>query len=68
MTSERQESSDQQIEERQLYVSEEWLISPGSKEISRANFNIRFQNDDSKFVNCIKEIKLDSCGSVSLAL
>ena len=55
------ESSDQRIEERHLYVSEEWLISPGTKEISRANFNIRFQNDKSKFINCIKEVKLDSC-------
>ena len=48
------EGSDQQNEERQLYVSEEWLISPGTKEISRANFNIRFQNDKSKFINCIR--------------
>jgi hypothetical protein len=59
--------SDSQSEERQLYISEEWLISPGTKEISRANFNVRFQNDKSKFINCIKEVKLDSCGSVSLA-
>jgi hypothetical protein len=43
--------SDLQIEERQLYISEEWLISPGTKEISRANFNIRFQNEKSKFIN-----------------
>jgi hypothetical protein len=56
-----------QFEERQVYISEEWLISPGTNEISRANFNIRFQNDNSKFINCIKEVKLDSCGSVSLA-
>ncbi len=62
-----EEMSDPQIDETQLYVSEEWLISPGTKEISRANFNIRFRNDKSKFINCIKEVKLDSCGSVSLA-
>ena len=52
---------------RDLYISEERYISPGSTEISRANFNIRHRNDNFKMVNTIKEIKLDSCGSVSLA-
>ena len=56
-----------QFEDKQVYISEGWLIAPGTNEISRANFKIRFQNDNSKFINCIKEVKLDSFGSVSLA-
>ena len=51
----------------EIFLSEERIISPGSTEISRANFRIRHQNEDRKFVNTVKEVKLDSCGSVSLA-
>jgi hypothetical protein len=54
-------------ESRDLFISEERFISPGSTEISRANFNIRYRDENSKWENGIKEVKLDSCGSVSLA-
>ncbi len=52
---------------RDLFISEERYISPGSTEISRALFNIRSVDEQHKFINQIKEVKLDSCGSVSLA-
>ena len=51
----------------EIFLSEERFISPGSTEISRAKFVIRHQNDNHKFINTVKEVKLDSCGSVSLA-
>jgi len=51
----------------EIFLSEERFISPGSTEISRAKFVIRHQDDNCKFINTIKEVKLDSCGSVSLA-
>ena len=52
---------------RDLYISEGRYVSPGSTEISRANFCIRHRDENFKMVNTIKEVKLDSCGSVSLA-
>jgi hypothetical protein len=51
----------------EIFLSEERFISPGSTEISRARFVIRHQNDNHKFINTVKEVKLDSCDSVSLA-
>jgi hypothetical protein len=51
----------------EIFLSDERFISPGSTEISRAKFVIRHQNDNHKFINTVKEVKLDSCGSVSLA-
>ncbi len=51
----------------EIFLSEERIISPGSTEISRANFRIRHLDEQRKFVNTVKEVKLDSCGSVSLA-
>jgi hypothetical protein len=51
----------------EIFLSEERFISPGSTEISRAKFVIRHQNDNHEFINTLKEVKLDSCGSVSLA-
>jgi hypothetical protein len=51
----------------EIFLSEERIISPGSTETSRANFRIRHQNEERKFVNTVKEVKLDYCGSVSLA-
>ncbi len=42
-------------------------MSPGSTEISRAHFNMRCRDEQSKFVHLIKEVKLGSCGAVSLA-
>ncbi len=51
----------------EIFLSEERFISPGSTEISRAKFVIRHQDDNHKFVNTVREVKLDSRGSVSLA-
>ena len=50
-----------------IFISEQRLISPGSPEICRAKFKLRHKNDEGSFVNTICEVKLDSCGSVSLA-
>ena len=54
-------------EVRDLFISEERYITPGSTEISRAHFKIRHRNEQDRMVSTIKEVKLDSCGSVSLA-
>ena len=43
------------------------MISPGSNEISRANFNLRYKGDNVSFITDKCEVKLDSYGSVSLA-
>ena len=51
---------------RDLYISEGRYVSPGSTEISRANFRIRHRDENLKLVSTIKEIKLYEGSNVTL--
>jgi hypothetical protein len=52
----------------EIYLEEAKLITPGTKEICRACMNARYQKEErTKFANQRVEVKLDSCGSVSIA-
>ena len=52
----------------EIYLEEAKLITPGTKEICRAFMNARYQKEGrAKFANHRIEVKLDSCGSVSIA-
>jgi hypothetical protein len=49
-------------------LEEAKFITPGTKEICRAYMNARYQKGErTKFANQRVEVKLDSCGSVSIA-
>ncbi len=51
----------------EIYLEEVKLITPGTKEICRAFANARYQKEGrAKFANHRIEVKLDSCGSVSI--
>ncbi len=50
-----------------MYIEEARLVGPGTKEICRATINSRHVSYKSNhYVNSHVEIKLDSCGSVSI--
>jgi hypothetical protein len=52
----------------EVYLEEAKLITPGTKKICRAVMNARYQKGErTKFTNQRVEVKLDSCGSVSIA-
>ena len=51
----------------EVYIEEARLIAPGTKEICRAVMNSRHQKGSKRsYVTNRVEVKLDSCGSVSI--
>ncbi len=51
----------------EVYIEEARLVGPGTKEICRATINSRHVSSKSnRYVNSHVEVKLDSCGSVSI--
>ena len=51
----------------EVYIEEARLVGPGTKEICRATVNRRHKDSKSnRYINRHVEVKLDSCGSVSI--